>query len=80
MITSSPGPIPNTRRDISSAAVAEFKQTALGVPNCAAIFFSNSLVRGPVVIQPLFKASTTSLISNSVISGGEKLIFIYITS
>ena len=72
--------MPNTRRDISSAAVAEFKQTDLGVPNCSAIFFSSSLVRGPVVIHPLFKASMTSLISKSVISGGEKLIFIYITS
>ena len=40
----------------------------------------NFLVLGPVVIQPLFNVSTTSLISSSVISGGENGISIVLIS
>ena len=39
------------------------------------IFFSNNFVFGPVVIHPLFRVSTTSAISSSVISGGENNTF-----
>ena len=53
-------------------AVAELRHTAREVPHRAAICFSNSLVRGPVVIQPERNASPTSAISASVMSGGEK--------
>ena len=38
---------------------------------------SNSFVFGPVVIQPDFKVSITSLISSSVISGGENGILYF---
>ena len=58
-------------------AVAEFRQTTLFVPIYSASFFSKSFVFGPVVIQPLLNVSTTSAISSSVISGGEKAICIF---
>ena len=54
------GPIPRTRSAISTAAVAEFRHTDLDVPQYSAIFFSNSFVFGPVVIQPDFIAAMTS--------------------
>lgn len=73
-ITSSPSPIPQILKFNSSAAVAEFKQTTFEVWQNPANRFSNSFVLGPVVIQPDFKASTTSAISKSEISGGEKRI------
>ena len=63
-------------KEKEEAAVAEFRHTALFVPTYAAIFFSNSLVLGPVVIQPLNIASDASLASSSVMSGGEKGIFL----
>ena len=74
-MTSSPSPIPRNRKMDSSHAVAEFRHTALLVPQNSAIFFSNSFVFGPVVIQPLFNASTTPCTSFSEISGGENGIF-----
>ena len=40
----------------------------------SAIFFSSCFVLGPVVIQPERRASATSAISSSLISGGLKLI------
>ena len=75
-ITSSPGPIPRIRRVISAQAVLEFRQTAFDVPLRCATSRSNSFVLGPVVIHPDFSASTTSLISASVISGGLKGILL----
>jgi hypothetical protein len=59
------------------ADVAEFKHTALLTPKYSAIFCSNNFVLGPVVIQPDFKACITSSISASVISGGEKDMFLF---
>ncbi len=76
VITSSPGPMPRICNDNSIAAVAEFKQTALFVPTYLAICFSNSFVFGPVVIHPDLSASITSVISSSVMSGGENGIFL----
>jgi hypothetical protein len=61
-------------RQSSMQDVAEFKQTALFVLQYLAIFFSKSLVRGPVVIHPDFKVSQTKSISELEISGGEKFI------
>jgi len=58
------------------AAVAEFRQTALFVPQHIAIRCSNSLVLGPVVIQPDYNAPATCSISASDMSGGEKGIFL----
>ena len=77
VITSSPSPTPSTRRINSAAAVAEFRQATLLVPMYSANSFSNRFVFGPVVIQPLFSASTTSAISSSVISGGENAICLF---
>ena len=76
-ITSSPLPMPNNLKVISKAVVAALKQTVLSVSQYSLIFLSNSFVFGPVVIQPDFKASTTSSISSSVMSGGENGIFIF---
>ncbi len=76
VITSSPTPIPKICSESSMAVVAEFKQTALFTPTYSAILLSNSFVFGPVVIQPDLSASTTSAISSSVISGGEKGMFL----
>ena len=73
--TSSPSPMPSTRRFISSAAVAEFRHTSFATWQYSASSFSSCLVRGPVVIQPDRRASHTSWISSSVISGGLKGIF-----
>ena len=73
-ITSSPSPIPQTRKFNSSAAVAEFRQTTLLVWQYSASLFSSSFVLGPVVIQPLLIASATSFISSSEMSGGLKMI------
>ena len=77
-MTSSPTPMPRTRKESSKAAVAEFKHTAIPfeLSQKVATSFSNCLVRGPVVIQPERKAFETSAISSSVISGGEKGIFL----
>ena len=75
-MTSSPGPMPRILRVISAQAVFEFRQTAFFVPQRRATWRSSSFVLGPVVIQPDFKASTTSLISASVMSGGLKGIFL----
>jgi len=69
-MTSSPSPIPQTRKFSSSAAVAEFKQTTLLVWQYSASLLSSSFVLGPVVIQPLLIASATSFISSSEMSGG----------
>ena len=55
------------------------RHTARLVPQKAATCRSSSLVRGPVVIQPERRASATSKISSSVISGGEKGIFIFVS-
>ena len=75
IITSSPGPMPNTLRLSSSAAVAELKHTNLllyfagflSVSTSvlpfliyAASLLSRSFTLGPVVIQPLLNVSTTS--------------------
>ena len=54
--------LPKTLKVNSKAAVALFKQTDLLVLQYSEIFCSNSLVLGPVVIQPLFKASTTCVL------------------
>ena len=79
--------MPKTLRLSSSAAVAELKQTnlllyfagflsvstsVLPVLIYAASLLSRSLTLGPVVIHPLLNVSMTSLISASLISGGEK--------
>ena len=69
-MTSSPSPIPQTRKFNSSAAVAEFRHTTLLVWQYSASLFSSSFVLGPVVIQPLLIASATSFISSSEMSGG----------
>ena len=69
-MTSSPSPIPQTRKFNSSAAVAEFRQTTLLVWQYSANLFYSSFVLGPVVIQPLLIASATSFISSSEMSGG----------
>ena len=69
-MTSSPSPIPQTRKFSSSAAVAEFRHTTLLVWQYSANLRSNSLVLGPVVIQPERRASATSFISSSEMSGG----------
>ena len=69
-MTSSPSPIPQTRKFSSSAAVAEFRHTTLLVWQYSASLFSSSFVLGPVVIQPLLIASATSFISSSEMSGG----------
>ena len=76
-MTSSPSPMPNTRRVISKAVVAALKQTVLSLPQYSVILFSNSLVFGPVVIQPDFKALITSSISSSLMSGGENGMFMF---
>ena len=70
----------------SSAAVAELRQTSLllhlslsdsvstsflPVSMKAVSLLSSFFVLGPVVIHPERRASETSLISSSVISGGE---------
>ena len=75
-MTSSPSPIPNTRKANSNAAVAEFKQTVLSVPKYAANCLSNSFVFGPVVSQPDLSTSVTNSISLLLISGGENGIFL----
>ena len=46
------------------------------VPTYLDILFSNSFVRGPVVIHPESIASLTSSTSNMLISGGENGIFV----
>ena len=71
------GPITRRRSVISRQAVAEFRQTTLFVSIYSDSFFSKSFVFGPVVIQPLLNVSTTSAISSSVISGGEKAICMF---
>ena len=76
-MTSSPSPMPQMRKFSSSAAVAELRQTTLLVWQYSASFFSNALVRGPVVIQPERKASATSAISSSEMSGGLKGMFLF---
>jgi len=76
VITSSPGPTPNTLNVISIAAVDEFKHTVFSVLHNSVIFCSNNFVFGPVVIHPDFIASITSSISASPTSGGENLMFI----
>ena len=76
-ITSSPSPIPSTLNTNSKAAVAEFKHTVLGVVVNSDNLLSNSFVFGPVVIHPDFKVSITSLISSSIISGGENGILYF---
>ena len=77
VMTSSPAPIPKNLNIDSRHAVAEPKATALLVPQSLAILFSNSLVLGPVVIQPLLRASATADTSASVISGGENEICLF---
>ena len=69
-ITSSPSPMPHTRKFSSSDAVAEFRHTTFEVWQYSASLFSSSFVLGPVVIQPLLIASATSFISSSEMSGG----------
>ena len=76
-MTSSPAPIPKNLSIDSRHAVAEPSATALSVPHSLAILFSNSLVLGPVVIQPLRSASATADTSASVISGGENEICLF---
>lgn len=63
-ITSSPGPTPKIRRAISAHAVCELRQHTFLLPRYSPIFFSNCFVLGPVVIQPDFRALTTSPIPN----------------
>ena len=79
-ITSSPSLIPRTRNVNSNAAVAELRQTVFGVLVNSDNLLSNSFVFGPVVIQPDFKVSITSLISPSLISGGENGILYFFVS
>jgi hypothetical protein len=62
---------------ISRPAVAEFKHKVALLPQYAVNFFSKSLVRGPVVIQPDFKAAVTSAIILSSIRGGENGIMMF---
>ena len=71
MITSSPGPIPHHLRKTSIPMVHELTATVVLQPQYAEIFFSNSFVLGPVVIQPLNKAAFTSSSTFSSIRGGE---------
>src|SRR5690606_24795697 len=73
-MTSSPGPTPNASNAKCKPEVAEL--TAIVwislPPKKSAKSASNFLVLGPVVTQPERRASTTSAISSSPISGNEK--------
>ena len=73
-MTSSPSPMPKSLSVISIHAVAELRHTALLVLQYSAMYFSKSLVLGPVVIHPDLSASVTYSISKSDISGGESFI------
>ena len=70
-VGATPGPTSKTRKINSRAAVAELRQTVLGVCVYWDKRRSSSFVFGPVVIQPERRVSATSAISASVISGGE---------
>ena len=69
--------MPKKRSIDSRHAVAELRTTALSVPINCAIFFSNSLHLGPVVIHPLLSVSATASIYASGISGGENVICLF---
>ena len=70
VITSSPGPVPSATRAQWSAAVHELNAAAPGALTNAANCSSSFFTRGPVVIQPDRKASTTAATSVSSIDGG----------
>jgi hypothetical protein len=70
-MTSSPGPTPHHRKNISIPAVQELTATVVWQPQYSVIFFSNNFVRGPVVIQPLKSAAVTSSTTRWSMRGGE---------
>src|SRR5207249_7751516 len=72
VITSSPGPTRSVASAVCSPAVQELSASALGAPRCSANSPSKRFVLGPVVIQSERSVSTTSRISSSPKSGGEK--------
>src|SRR5216117_2881027 len=72
VITSSPGPTPSVASAVCRPAVQELSASALGAPRCSAKSASKRFVLGPVVIQSERSVSTTSRISSSPKSGGEK--------
>ena len=68
-ITSSPGPISKAASATSRPAVHELTAMACGAPTSAANAASNSLVRGPLVIQPERTASAAASASSSPVPG-----------
>src|SRR5690606_27066054 len=72
-ITSSPGPTPSATSATWRPAVQEvsISEVPPGAPTYSPKARSNSLVRGPVVIQSDRRAATTSSISSGPIDGGE---------
>src|SRR6218665_989145 len=63
IITSSPGPTPHHRNNNSIPAVQDETATVHLLPQYSVSCFSNSFVRGPVVIQPEVNAAVTSSIT-----------------
>src|ERR1700722_4821344 len=70
--TASPGPIPSASSDKCRAAVQELTAKAAGASTNSMKSRSKRWTLGPVVIQSERSVSTTSAISSSPISGGEK--------
>jgi len=69
VMTSSPGPIPQTSIATWSAAVHDERATASPAPLYAAKACSKRATRGPVPIQPERSVSTTSSISACSMAG-----------
>ena len=72
VITSSPGPMPQTRSASSNAAVPELTSLTGRPPKRADKAASNCWHLGPVVIQPERSTAATSLIVASSIEGRVK--------
>ena len=72
VITSSPGCSFKASMVRCRPAVAEESGTEKRAPTYCLNASSNRFTLGPVVIQPLFRESTTSLISSSPMVGMEK--------
>src|SRR6185437_2941898 len=71
----SPSPTPYHRKASSRPAVAELRHKTAGTLQYSPIFFSNSFVLGPVVIQPDLSTSVTaSIVSLSTRGGANGII------
>jgi len=72
VMTSSPGPMFRAASATCIAAVQELSASVPGAPRYCENACSNCRVLGPVVIQGERSVATTSWISSSPMTGGEK--------